>query len=269
MAARIIQKSMISPKATKELIMTMAIWGNDYNYRLTTEKEVSEFFQKKGINFRYLIQQCRNYSQSIPHVENLIGPTYEVSDGVKISKVDMGTDEAEFTVEGPGVFTTSDYWGKFANADHKLRNSIESASFQEFQNAVVIGMASIESYINYRAIEWNRKNPGNQIDITARISLDEKIDLWIPIILNGKEFVKGQNKHWSDYQLLKPIRDDIGIHSKKTASGSNYRDLVKFQNLYRSGIAGLLMDLHKLFDERMPAVIIRRYYAPEVVLQDN
>lgn len=268
MTSRISQKTMISPRAAKDLIMTMAIWGNDYNYRLKTEKEVSDFFARQGISISQLIAKCRVFSNAVPNVENLIGPTYHVSAGAKIAKVNLKTNEEEFTVQGPGEYTTSDYWRKFDSADKSLKHSIESASYEEFQTALTKGIASIESYLTHRALEWNRNNPLNPIDLRTHLSLDEKIDQWIPIMLNGTQFNKGRSKSWSDYQLLKPIRDNIGIHAKQSASGINYQDLVKLQNLYRSGIAGLLMDLHKLFKERMPAVIIRRYYAPDVVYQE-
>jgi len=265
MAYEIIQKTSISKKSAKELIMTMAIWGNN-NYGLKTEREVIDFFRRRNINIGQLIEQCHTHPSHVPF-NNLIGPTWQACGEGQVAIVNSKAGE-EFAVYGPGEFTTSDYWGKFNSADQLLRKSIEFKSFQEFQNALINGMASIESYINYRAIEWNGTNPTIPIDIAGRISLDEKVDLWLPIMLNGKRFDKERNKKWSDYQVLKQIRDNTGIHPKQSVSQITYKDLVKLQNLYRSGIAGLLMDLHKLFNERMPVVIIRRYYAPDVVFQE-
>lgn len=272
MVGRIIQKTSISPKLAKDLIMTMAIWGNDYHYRLKNEREVVDFYAGKHVRFKDLIQQCRTYPGLIPFVENGMPPTsfMSISGGSgECAIVDLKTGENVFSIEEEGELTILDYWGKFHSADHMLNQSIESASFQDFQNALINGIASIESYINSKALEWNRNNPTSKININSRLSLDEKIDQWIPILLNGKTFEKGHNKNWSDYKLLKPIRDDVSIHPKKTASGISYRNLVKFQNLYRSGIAGLLIDLHKLFNERMPAKIIRRYYAPDTVYLED
>jgi len=241
--------------------MTMAIWGNDYNYNLKTEKEVVDFFSSRGIPFSELIKTTRTYSNNIPNVENLIGPNWELH-GCSMARVDANGVE-EYRVDGPGVYTVSHYWGQFETAESALQRAIAGSSYNEFQSAVVSGIASIESYVNYRALEWNKINSTAVLDLNARLSLDEKTDIWLPIMLQGKKMEKGL-KYWSDYMQLKSIRDNLAVHAKFSVSGINYFELAKLINLYRNGIAGSLIALHKLFSDRVPRVIIRRYYAPEV-----
>jgi hypothetical protein len=47
--------------------------------------------------------------------------------------------------------------------------------------------------------------------------------------------------------------------------GANYRQLGELLNLFRSGVAGMLLDLHILFNDRAtPAIILRYAHLPDV-----
>jgi len=71
-------------------------------------------------------------------------------------------------------------------------------------------------------------------------------------------------RNWRDFKELKKIRDHVFIHSKSASYGISFPDLAQKINLFRTGIAGILIQLHKLFKEPIPAKIIRTFFSPEV-----
>lgn len=98
-----------------------------------------------------------------------------------------------------------------------------------------------------------------------KISFEDKIDTWISLMTNGIKFNKGI-KYWEHFKRLQQIRDNLSIHAKSSGYSISYGDLASIINLFKTGIAGVLIQLHELFGERIPGAIIRGYYAPDVEL---
>ena len=65
---------------------------------------------------------------------------------------------------------------------------------------------------------------------------------------------------------MKKIRDTEHAHTKSPALQITYRELCKRLNIFRSGIAGLLLDLHILFGDRVPSKITKYAYHPDIKL---
>lgn len=185
--------------------------------------------------------------------------------GAKVSRVDNSTGEEDLEVEGPGTITVAGYWASFETAIHARDKSVETASYSEFLNSTVQGIASIEAYINQQAEQWNKDHPNDQLVDSAlqKVSFDDKIDVWIPKMTNGLRLEKGYT-NWQDFKILRSFRDNLAIHPKQSGYSISLSDLAKNIGLFRTGIAGLLVDIHILFKERIPSVIIRAKYAPEV-----
>jgi hypothetical protein len=158
---------------------------------------------------------------------------------------------------------TSNYEAAYEAAERHLLRAVADASFLEFESAVVRGLASIEAFLNYRAGIWNERNPDNMlIDSKERkVSFDAKIDEWIPI-MTGEKLNKSDN-HWNSFKRLRGIRDNLTIHSKATSHTVTYAELADLINAFRTGIAGILIDLHILCRNWVPADVVRGYYAPE------
>ena len=95
------------------------------------------------------------------------------------------------------------------------------------------------------------------------MSLEAKIDEWIPKISNGAR-VEKNNIVWQRYKSLKKIRDDDAIHPKLSGQGVAYSDLAYQINTFRLGIAQLLGNLHILVGMPVPSVIINAIHAPDV-----
>ena len=230
------------------------------------------FFQSNGLYWDNLVQKCREPKEIVPFFENLIGSTWKVSGGGRAAIVTEATTDKETeitSVNGPGELTTSTYLQLFENAVNNLNRCLESASFGDFQSCVSNGTASIDAYIAHRAFLYNSAYPCEPLidSKESKVSQDTKFDEWIPKMSGGKKLDKS-GLNWSHFKRLRANRDDLAIHIKKPAFSISYCELGELLNIFRSGIAGLLLDLHLIFGERVPCNIIRYAYLPDINLVD-
>jgi len=69
---------------------------------------------------------------------------------------------------------------------------------------------------------------------------------------------------WSALFAAKTHRDDVAVHPKTTVAGVPLAELARLLNLFTTGVATSLFQLHMPFRQAIPAKIIRAAYAPEV-----
>jgi len=261
-------------RATHDMMLMLTKYGNHgYRQRFVSDADVKRFFMAKGYYWDELVQTCRSPKQFVPVVENFVGSTWRVSGSAKAAIVTgAATDkEREITsVEGPGTLTTSTYLQLFENAENNLRRCIESVSFGDFQSCVSNGIASIETYITHRAWIYNSQQASDVLvdNKKNKVHFDTKIDEWIPKMSRGKRLDKS-TLNWNNFKRLLAVRDNLAIHVKTPAFGINDEELCELLNVFRSGIAGLLIDLHLLFNERIPCNIIRCAYLPDIQLVET
>ena len=241
----------------------MAKSGNNV-FTFTTDASVKRFFEQRGYKYDLLVDQNRNYNEIIPLIENMIGSSGTVSEGLTVSRIDMfGNEDGKMT--GPGVIIMSAYQSQFEEALSNIEEAIRLSDPRKFITACTCGVASVESYLNMKAEEWNKRNLGAQLIDSKNnpVSLADKIGSWIPIMTNGKKLDKGI-QYWHHFKRLQSIRDNIGTHPKQSTYSFSLNDLVDLINYFRTGIAGLLLQLHLLFNDRVPSNIIRAKFAPDV-----
>ena len=260
----------ISRKASHDMIIMFAKYGNHGEKAIfKSDADVKRYMEHRGIDFQKLVELCRNFKENVPYFENLMGSTWTISSGCKAAVVDKVGGKEKCVVEGPGTIALSTYRSHAETAYKARTNAVEASSFNELQTAIVSGMASIEAYINHRAELWNNDHSKEMLtdSSTDKVGFDQKIDVWIPKMTGGATFDKS-TRNWMDFQDLKKIRDHISIHPKASGIGTSFADLAKNTNIIRTGIAGLLIQLHLLFKERIPTVIIRFFFAPEAEVNE-
>lgn len=263
---KLILKPKLSRRASHEMILLFAKYGNHYhNENFVTDADVKRAFQGNSIDYQMLVEKCRDPKENVPFFENLIGSTWTVSGGAKISRVDLTTGEEEFSVQGPGILTESTYWAFGEEACKARDRSIDESSHSALQSAIVNGIASIEAYIQHRAAIWNKANPTDMLidSKTQKVSFEDKVKLWIPKMSKGVALDRSQ-RNWSDFIKLQKIRDKSAIHPKVQGYGVSLSNMADEINLLRTGVAGLIIDLHLIFHEKIPRVIIRMKYFPDV-----
>jgi len=124
------RKDKISPREARELILTLAKYGNhsiDIEY------------------FNNIVQKCREFQTPVPFFENLISSTWNILGSAKVTRVDTKTGQKDLNVIGPGTITISTYWTQYEEAENALDQTIENASFIKFHSALDLGIACIES----------------------------------------------------------------------------------------------------------------------------
>ncbi len=259
-------KERISRRTSHDLVLMMAKWSFPPMFsQFRTDASVKRYLQRQGGDFEKIVETCRTFKENVLFFENLVGSTWTVSNGARISIVDKMDGETKAEVQGPGTLTVLTYWGHFEEALRSRNRSVESSSYPEYQTAIIKGIASIEAYISHRAEIWSKGNPSDPLldSPSNKVSFEDKIDIWIPKMSGGKKLDKSI-RNWQDFKTLRKIRDHISIHPKATAYGIDFNELANKVNLFRTGIAGILIQLHMLFKEPVPAKIIRSSFSPEV-----
>jgi hypothetical protein len=94
-----------------------------------------------------------------------------------------------------------------------------------------------------------------------KVPFDDKITQWVPRMTSGKQIDKS-SVEWGHFVRMRRIRDDVAIHPKLSGFSTSNTKLVDQINLFKTGIARLLVNLHILFGDQIPAIIIRAGYAP-------
>lgn len=250
----------------------MMKYGNHYQYKdfkFETDADVKKAFLANGIEFQELVEKCRNYNEVIPLFENFTGSTFISSNDGRASVMSLETGIEDSFIDGPGEIVMSKYFSDYEKAYRHIGDAIEKMKFDDLQSAIFWGATSIESYINYRAKIWNEKNPADKLidSKDKKVSIDNKIDIWLPKMSNRK--IDKGTSDWRDYIELRGIRDNEIVHAKSAGSGISYEKLGVLINKFSTGIAGTLFQLHRMFDEKIPAKIIRGKYAVKVELTNN
>jgi hypothetical protein len=249
------------------MILLFAKHGNHYHNRdFRSDADVKRAFARNDVNYEKLVIECCDFQKHVPFFENLIGSTAYSIGGSSLARVDKETGATDLNTQGPGTIVLYAYWARFEAAINALDRAVAKSSYTDFQSAIVEGIASIEGYIQYKAEYWNKHHPQQVLLDSAnnKVRFDDKITQWIPIMTAGRRLDKSTIE-WNHFVMLRTIRDDLAIHPKSSSYSTSYAKLAEQINLFRTGIAQLLVNLHLLFGDMIPAKIIRAAYAPDVV----
>lgn len=249
---RLQRKKQISQKASRDLIMMMAKRSNHHleilhNVSLKTDNDVAEFIKSfTGGNgtLEAMVNHCRDYSQHVPIFENFIG--------------------SRFVMNGTEIVTSA-YRLLYEKASENLNRAIDTVSFADVQIAIASGISSIDAYISHRAEQWNATNLKDPLidSRQQKVSFDDKVNRWLPRMTSGLKLDKsGQN--WTHFKILRGIRDNVAIHAKDPSYTRSVYQIAEAVNMFKTGIAGLLIQLHDLFEEKIPSMIIYDSFAPNV-----
>ena len=263
----LIRPNRISRRRAHDMILDMVRYSNGNSVRFKTDADVKRYLATLGYDFDDLVCKIKeDYRCPIP-TENLLGSTWKISGGTA-TIVSAGKEVLK--IVGPGEITEKAYWGIYEESIKQIEDSISCGSFTKCQSAILLGMSSIEAYIGYRVELWNKYHPTEALldSKENKVSFDDKINFWIPIMTKNKKLDKS-NRIWQDYKFLRDIRDNTTTHAKKSSYGVSYDELIDLIGKYSFGISGMLMELHKLFNDQIPPVIIRNFYAPNVIISEN
>lgn len=253
----------MSKAKAQKLIYCTARCGNHYaQVKLNSDLDVKNYlYHYEGIDFEALVNHARTVGAPIPF-ENLVGSVWTTT-GVNIQKVVNGIPKT--VLHDDGQYTGDLYWSYFEQSLKSLNSAIENISMGDLQTCIERGVASVNAYISHRAAIWNQKNPTAPLLDSPRINFDIRINQWIPT-MSGKKIDKS-GINWQNFMSLKRYRDRIIVHPEVSVYGISNKEFQSMANKFMSGIAGLLFDLHCLFNEKVPFVIIKEMCGPEIILE--
>lgn len=95
-----------------------------------------------------------------------------------------------------------------------------------------------------------------------KVPMDDKFDIWIPK-MTGQQINKG-TRNWQDFKRLRGIRDNLTVHPKSQHHSVTFQEMADLINIFRTGVAGLLIDLHLVFRHFIPSHVISARYVTDV-----
>lgn len=271
MPVKLKYKDILFRKEAEEMIVMFARHGNHpFNINFKTKKEIIRYFTNKGVDFQKLVEDCRNPKNLVPNFENALGSTWKTSsdgDG-KIGLVDKVTEEEVVSIKGDGELITSKYMSLIEDASEARDRSVAKGSLSEFLTAASKGVSSIEAYLRHRVSIHNKMTANKTITqfTIKKMSIDQMMDELVPI-MSGKKFIKS-DICWHHFKKLQQYRHNEEVHPKCSAYAIQFGELATRLNLLRTGISGLLINLHLIFNERIPREVIRMRFAPDVIVSE-
>lgn len=257
-------------RGAHDMVMMMAKYSNHgiKGDPFKTDADVKRYLWEDGYDYRDVVEYCRDKDAHVPGMENLIGAVYTIdSSGGSVSYMDKSGEETILGEDdGPGRFTYPSYAGLFEKAVKDFDRCLDSADYDEFLSCISFGVSSVEAYLHQEGKVYNKRYPWRELieNKQNKVSFDDQIDEWIPIMTGGKKLDKGDQR-WQHFKRLRGIRDGNQAHVKVAVLGASYNLLGELLNCFSTGIAGMLLALHVLFDDRKtPATIVRHAYLPPV-----
>ena len=166
----------------------------------------------------------------------------------------------------------SDCWAKFDRSFGQFLEAVIDFNFDAFLDCLTSGIASIESFLNTEAYlkneqrkQLNAKDAVRKSEI-RETSIAEKILTW-PEKLTGKpgRITEG-SRDFVCWKRLKDLRNSMAIHQKGPRVTPSPEEFTDYVNGYRFGIADLLVELHKDFDDSIHPLLIWASFFPAVEL---
>lgn len=260
-----------SRKEARDMVMAMARHGNHYWERewgaFTTTQHVERFLAHNGLTLAGLVETMREKDAWGNPFENLLGSgwSFNAGDSGYATYTDSEGNEV-VTMNESGTMVTATDAALFEKATEDFERSLKEMSYTEFLSAIANGLASVEAYVSHKAYQYNVPTSGKELvdDKDHKVAFEDKIKVWVPTMAGAKLDLGGKN--WPHFKRLKGVRDTEHTHSKTPALNISYRELCKLLNLFRSGIAGMLLDLYAHFGDTVPSIVVKYAFHPEIKL---
>jgi len=246
----------------EEFIYTFVVWG-EHMYDRTRQWTIDDM-RREIPDYHQVLQDVRS-GYPVKYFENLLSTTWQVSSPVPGTGVRNSATGETSTLAGSGVIELSTYVSRISTAVEAWRRAVDRASPGDLLTAVGDGIASLEAYVNQKAQAWNVEHPSDQLVDSRKkpVPLRHKLEKWVPHMTEGRA-IERDSPFWSDFIEIKRYRDEEAMHPRMSVGAIDLVEFVRLLNLFTSGIAIPLFNLHTLFMQQTPSVVIRAAYAPKV-----
>jgi hypothetical protein len=236
-------------------------------YDLNTEAGIKQQLTDRGHpDFDGLVEELRLRDAVLPLETHLFSEGWSVKlpPGKSFVALRQGGQEAARVQGESGRIVATQYQERFNYSVRTLKRCTngEEADYGDLLSCFSAGLASIEGFVNYKAEPHRDKLPrGNKPD--QKVSLDFKLDNWIPALSAGHPIDKREN-YWQDFQEIRRIRNERESHPKTVAYPISSTIFCKQLNQWRTGIATMLLALHAKTGRLAPPELVKHAFLPDI-----
>jgi hypothetical protein len=261
-----------SRSRAREMLVAQVRYGQGQadawqRYDLYTAEGVKQMLADRGYpDFDGLVEELRPKDAVLPFETHLFsdGWSFNLPPGGSYAAVLQGGREVARITGESGRLVTSEYQERFKHSVRFLERCMsgEEVEYGDLLACFSAGLASIEAFVNYRAKPHLHKLPRGDERIVA---LDFKLDNWIPPLSAGKPINKGE-RYWQDFQKIRDIRNERESHPKEVVYGISGSIFCEQLNLWRTGIALMLLALHAVTGRLAPPELVKWAFLPDIEL---
>jgi len=239
-------------------------------YDLRTEEGVKRLLADQGYtDFCKLVEdeEARPKNAVLPLETHLFSEGW----GIKLppgeqsyAAIRQGDREVARIQGESGRFVLTQYQERFKDSGRNLERctSGEEANYGDLLSSFADGLASIEAFVNYMANPHLQRMPRGQDKL---VHLDFKLDFWIPLLSEGRSIDKS-GLSWQHFQEIRNIRNERQSHPKAGVYGVSDSAFCHQANLWRNGIALMLLYLHATTGRLAPPELVKRAHMPDIEL---
>ncbi len=236
-------------------------------YDLNTADGIKQLLADSGHpDFDGLVEELRSIDAVLPLETHLFTEGWSVNlpAGESYFALRQGDKEVARIQGESGRIVATQYQERFNYSVRALKRCTngEEADYGDLLSCFSAGLASIEGFVNYKAGPHRDKLPrGDEPD--HKVSLDFKLDNWIPALSAGQPINK-KEKYWQDYREIRRIRNERESHPKTVAYPISDTIFCKQLNQWRTGIAMMLLALHAMTGRLAPPELVKKAFLPDI-----
>jgi hypothetical protein len=263
-----------TPTDTRAFLLRMAAQGQGgppERRAIRTEDELKAYYAAHGYDYRREFEYSRKKDAVISlltvHLDADMFSRMKVNLPPGGSYMAYGNPSEGFVrIQGDsGHIVGTPYLDSFDYAVKNLNRCTgdEEPDYRDLLSAFTSGMASIEAFLNQKMRPRLGGPERDREEALRRTDVETKVFDWLPRLNGGYTVDKG-DRPWQDYVKLRHYRNEYHVHPKGQIYGVSSTEFCQRLNLFRTGIARLLLDLHALTGHGAPPELPKYAYWPDI-----
>lgn len=269
-----------TPTDTRAYLLRMAAQGQGgppERRAIRTEDELKRYYAAHGYDYRREFEYSRQKDAVISFLT--VHLDADMFSRMKVNLPPGGgsymaygnPSEGFVRVQGDsGHIVGTPYLDSFDYAVKNLNRCIgeEEPDYRDLLSAFTSGMASIEAFLNQKMRPRLGGTESDREEALKRADVETKVFDCLPRLNGGYTVDKG-DRPWQDYVRLRHYRNEYHIHPKGQIYSVSLTEFCQRLNLFRTGIARLLLDLHALIGHGAPPELPKYAYWPDIEKVDE
>lgn len=267
-------KDKREPRLARDMLAAQVRYGQGQahaweKYDLSNEEGVKKLLADAGhTDYKRLVEEVRPKDAPLPLATYLFqtGLSVNLPPGESFVAIRYGDGEELARIQGEsGRLVMTQYLERFRHSVRNLERctSGEEADYGDLLSCFADGLASIEGFVNQVAQPHLDRLPRGRDEL---VGLDFKLDEWIPLLSGGGQRVDKSRLWWLHFKEVRSIRNWRQSHPRASVYGIGDSTFCNQLNLWRNGIALMLLYLHALTGRLATPELVRWAHVPDIEL---